>query len=305
MPNFVDQEQKEFEQFYKTSLLWIKLRPIVKRGSLLIFFLADTLLLLFFAWSFLEYGVFDFFTDRALLASIVNGQGDLRAVSLSHAAAGLTQQEVGVLPLTDGRADFYAVVSNPNPSWFVEFNYHFTYSGGETQAVRGFLLPNDSEKTLVSLGVTVSGAPKTASVVLSDVNWTRVPAHTISDYGSWSAERSAFAYDAIMYQRDVDLNGIKIARSSFDLVNKGAYGYWEPTFTIVLRRNASIVGVTTTTAPKLQPGETRLITVNWFGAIPSANGTEIEPNLNIFDPAVFMPPSGTASNDVRERIKVK
>lgn len=305
MANFVDQEQKEFERFYQTSLLWIKLRPISKRLGLLLFFLIDTALLLVFAWSFLDYGVFDFFTDRLALSEIILHSTDLRAVSEERAAQGITEHETGTFALTDNRADFYSVVSNPNPDWFVRFTYHFLYSGGQTEPVTGFLLPGEQQKTLVQLGVPVATAPRTAQIVLEDVHWSRVDAHTISDYAAFAAQRLDFSFDEVDYRRDVDLNGTKIARSSFVLTNNSAYGYWEPMLTIVLRRNTSIVGVTTTSVPRLEPGETRTVILNWFGTSPSANSTEVEVSIDLFDSSVFMSPSGAAAVDVRERLFVK
>ena len=276
--NFIDQEQKEFERFYKTSLLWIKLRPILKRVSIGLFLVTDTLLLLFFVWSFLDFGVWDFYTDRAQVGAIVEGSTDLHEISEERAATGITAGEVGVLALTDDRADFYAIVSNPNTDWYVSFEYAFSYSGGETEAVQGFLLPGEEEKTLVALGVPVEGTVRTAEIVLSNVG----------------------------YEREVELvNGTTIARSTFTIVNKGAYAFWEPSFVVVLRRNSNVVGVTSVVIPRLDAGESREIAVNWFGISPSANETEIEPTIDIFDPSVFMPLEGEAMEDVRERVKVR
>lgn len=305
MPNFVDQEQKEFERFYKTSLFWIKLRPTSRRVGLLTFFLVDTMLLLIFVWSFLDYGVFDFFKERAQLAEIIANSTDLRPISQDRGAKGISELETGAFGLTDNRADFYSVVSNPNADWYVRFNYYFSYGGVQTEPVVGFLLPGETEKTLVQLGVPVESVPRTAQIILTDVKWTRVDTHEISDYESFANDRLNFSFEQVDYERDVDLNGTKIGRSTFVLTNNTAYGFWEPIFVIVLRRNSSIVGVTTTTVPGLDAGEARSITVNWFGTIPSSNSTEVETVIDILDASVFMPPSGEASDDVRERIRIK
>ena len=304
--NFIDQEQKEFERFYKTSLLWIKLRPILKRVSIGLFLVTDTLLLLFFVWSFLDFGVWDFYTDRAQVGAIVEGSTDLHEISEERAATGITAGEVGVLAHTDDRADFYAIVSNPNTDWYVSFEYAFSYSGGETEAVQGFLLPGEEEKTLVALGVPVEGTVRTAEIVLSNVEWARVNYHAIADYTTWQADRLDFEYEEVGYEREVELvNGTTIARSTFTIVNKGAYAFWEPSFVVVLRRNSNVVGVTSVVIPRLDAGESREIAVNWFGISPSANETEIEPTIDIFDPSVFMPLEGEAMEDVRERVKVR
>lgn len=303
--NFVDQEQKEFEQFYKTSMLWIKVRPTVKRLGLGFFLLTDTILLLVFVWTFLDFGVWDFFTDRAQIAAILEGSTDLHAVSEDRAATGITAGEVGVFALTDDRADFYAVVSNPNADWYVQFDYAFTYDGGETESEHGFLLPGEEEKTLVTLGVPVAGSVRSADVRVTNVEWVRVNHHAIEEYTAWQADRLDFVFDAVDYEREVELNGTKIARSTFTVTNASAYAYWEPSFTIVLRRNTNIVGVTSVMVPHLDAGETREIAVNWFGISPSANATEIEPVIDIFDPSVFMPLEGEVMEDVRERVRVR
>lgn len=301
MPNFVDQEQKAFERFYKTSLIWIKVRPTLKRLGVFLFLFTDTALILFFAWSFLNFGVFDYFAERALVGSIIEGSGDLHLISEMRGAKGIQEQETGVFGLTDNRADFYSVVSNPNDDWFVRFSYHFNYSGGETEPQTGFLLPGETEKTVTTLGVPVATIPRTAQIELDDIQWTRVDGHEIADYPTWAGDRLDFVFENVGYHRDLDLNGTAIARSTFTLTNNTAFGYWEPLFVIVLRRNNSIVGVTTTTTPRLQAGESRQVNVNWFGTTPSANATEIEPLIDLFDGSIYMPPSGVFQDDVRER----
>lgn len=303
--NFVDQEQKEFERFYKTSLLWIKLRPVLKRVGIGLFFLVDTALLFIFVWNFLDFGIWDYYTDRAQIGAIVEGATDLHSVSEARAATGVVVSEEGVLPLTDDRADFYAVLTNPNADWSVRFDYAFVYSQGQTEPKPGFLLPGEVEKTLVALGIDVTGTVRTAEVVLNNVEWTRVNHQAIGDYPSWQSDRLDFLFEEIDYEREVPLNGFQIARSTFTVVNSGAYAYWEPSFTIVLRRNTTIVGVTSVVIPEFLAGTSRQVVVNWFGISPSANATEIEQQIDIFDPSVFMPLGGEAIQDVRERIRFR
>lgn len=303
--NFVDQEQKEFERFYKTSLLWIKLRPILKRTGIGLFFLTDAVLLFIFVWNFLDFGIWDFYTDRAQIGAIVEGATDWHPLSQARAATGVTVSEEGVLPLTDDRADFYAVLTNPNADWYVQFDYIFVYSEGQTEPRQGFLLPGEVEKTLVALGVDVIGTVRTAEVVFSNVEWTRVNHHAIVDYPSWQADRLDFQFAEIDFEREVSLNGSKIARSTFTVANDGAYAYWEPSFTIVLRRNMTIVGVTSVVVPEFLAGTSHQVVVNWFGTSPSANATEIEAQIDIFDPSIFMPLEGEAIQDVRERIRFR
>lgn len=302
--NLLQPEEKEFQTFYKRSLLWIKWRPILKRmgiGALIIF---DVLTISYATYRFLDYGVISFFNERAMIGSIVQGIDTLHAITQSHAATTLKVSDPLIFPLDDGRADFYAEMTNTSSDWQAVFSYAFSYGSETTTPQNGFILPGEKAKPLTGLAVRVTSVPKSAKLVLSDLVWTRVNHHAITDYASWQDDRLSFPVTSVAYDPAFKIDTATVGRTSFTIKNASSFGYWSPSFTVVLLRNEKVVGVTTTTVPEFASGETQNVIVNWFGTPPQSNATLILPNIDIFDPSVYMPLQGQLVPDVRERIKV-
>ena len=301
--NLLQPEEKDFQTFYKRSLFWIKWRPRLKRiglGALIVF---DFLVVGKTVYSFLDYGVIDFFKERAMIGSIIDGLGHLHTISQTDAAVSLKASDVQVFKLGTDRADFYAALSNPNADWQASFTYAFSYGDTATTEYSGFILPGEQAKPLVALAEDVASVPKAATLVITNLVWTRVNHHAISDYPEWQADRLAFVEGDVSYNSSLDFGDTTIGQTQFTISNNGGFGYWDPIFTVVLYRNDKVVGVNTVAIPKFAGGEEKTITVNWLSDAPQANATLIVPNIDIFDPTVYMPIEGEPQPDVRIRFQ--
>lgn len=301
--NLLAPAEKEFQTFYKRSLFWIEHRTVIKRLGLTLFFLLDLFFVGWTIYAFLDFGVFNYFQERAMVGSIVDGVAHFHTVSQAHAASGLKTGPVQLFTVDATRSDFYVELTNPNLDWQATFDYHFTYGSESTPSQKGFILPGEVGKPLVALAVNVSPAPSSATLSVSQLIWTRVNHHAIADYPLWQSERSDFILSDVVFDPSVTLGTATIGRTSFTVTNASAYGFWNPTFTIVLYRNDHPVGVTTVAVPSLKGGESRQVAVNWFGTVPQANATLILPNIDLFDPTLYMPLRGELVPDVRERVK--
>lgn len=300
---FMGEEEKQFESFYKRSQLLIKLRPIAKRVGLGMLIAFDVVTIVYATARFVDYGVFDFFTDRALIGSIVDGVGDWRPISVARAAEDLDVADADVFPLTDNRVDFYGEVSNPNADWYASFTYQFVSSAGVTEEKRGFVLPGEQKKPIIELAASFDSTPSSAELRLVEVDWIRVNHHLISDYATWEKDRLNFAYSDVTYNREVPIDSTTVGRSTFTVTNNGAYGYYDARFIVVLQRNGKAVGVTAVNLQEYEPDESRDLTLTWFGTPPVANETRIVADVDIFDPASYLPLRGDEQIDVRLRIR--
>lgn len=299
---FLPSEEKGFTSFYKRSLFLIAWRPRLRKIGIGLLMLVDLLLVGRAAYAFFDYGINDFFAERAMVGSIVDGLDRFHQISLRHAAQSLTASSVSIFALDEERADFYAELSNPNSDWQATFQYYFAYADSSTEPMAGFILPGETQKPLVALAVKTGSIPRAASLTITDMNWVRVNHHAVSDYPSWAEDRLAFSYSDVDYDANVEIEGATIGRSTFTITNTGAFGYWSPLFTIVLYRNEKVVGVTSAALTRFAGGESRALSINWFGNPPQANAVKIVPNIDIFDPAGYMPLRGQVQPDVRERI---
>lgn len=298
---YIDPEQKEFNRFYKWSSRWVKVKPLLKRIGIGVLIIFDIFAISYFVYKFTDFGIFDYFKDQEIVASILDN-GDLHNLSEQNAAESLVADDVSVFASTNNQFDFYSEISNPNDDWYATFDYIFSYSGGTTEILSGFILPSESSKPLYALAHDADDAPSNASITLSNVEWYRVNAKQISDYTDWEEGRLDFELVDPTYDRTVELGEETVGRSTVTLVNKTAYGYWEPIFAMVLLRNETPVAINVVTAPEFESNSTREISLNWFDPIPQANTLRVVPIIDIFDPSVYMLLRGSAESDLRDAL---
>lgn len=303
--SFIGQEEKEFERFYKLSQFWIHWRQTFKRVGFGLLVAFDLLLVVIIGRAYIDFGVFNYFNDRAMIASITNGLDHFHALSTADAASSLHIGTTRIFAVDSARTDFYTDVTNANKDWEATFTYDFVYGNSKTVSRQGFVLPGQASKPIAELAVATPSTPSSAQFEITALNWVRVNHHAITDYATWQNEHLNFTVTNVTYTPNLALTSGVVGRTTFTLINNSAFAFWNPTFTIVLLRNNTPVGVTTTTPSAVGAGESREVSVNWFGTAPQANATLIVPNIDIFDPEVYMPLHGEIQPDVRQRISVK
>ncbi|MBI1908422.1 hypothetical protein HYS28_03325 [Candidatus Uhrbacteria bacterium] len=298
---FLQEEDAASKASYGRAVWWIGHRTLLRRALLITWAALDAGLILFAAWAFLDAFVLSYDAEqRAVAEMAVVGQSDLRSFASAHAARPLGLGQAAVFPLGDGRYDFYAPLANPNPEWYAEFRYAFSFPGGETPSQPGFILPG-ADKPLAFFGHPAPARPPAASLVVRDLVWYRLDPHLISDYATWRDERLAFITEEASFSKDVSLGKDPIPYVRLRIRNAGTYGFWDPVFTILLIRGGSVAGVTRTTLSRFAGGEMRNTSVQWFGTAPAVSKVEVVPDVNLFDPSVYMALEGEATRDARSR----
>jgi len=296
--------EKDYQKQYRLSSWWIESRAGVKRLGLILFACADLLLIAFVAWTFVDVYVVSYADEqRAVLELAAYGQGDLRAYSSATAADDLEAGKATAVLSTTGTYDLYATLTNPNPDWWAEFAYAFTSSAGTTDQADGYILPG-AEKPIIAYLVESLAAPRSVSLVISEVVWHRVDHHVTGDYAQWFDDRIGFDISNASFE-SVELDGKTIGRVSFTVKNNTAYSYYEPAFTATLLRASSVVGVTGTSLSDLDSGEEQNVTINWFGTIPNVSKVEISASVNPFDILSYKPLEGETTEDTRTRVQLR
>ncbi|OGL66726.1 hypothetical protein A2856_03095 [Candidatus Uhrbacteria bacterium RIFCSPHIGHO2_01_FULL_63_20] len=283
------EEEKEEARQYTLSLWWVENRARLKTIGLVSFGVVDGLLLLFALWTFTDSFLVSYGRERdAVVAMATRGQDDLYAFSRGTAGNPIAFTGTTVIAEGDGRYDFYTLATNPNGDWYGEFDYFFRSSAGETPRQRGFILPGE-EKPLLALAVVAAAAPQRADAVIENMAWRRVDKHLTGDFSRWSADRLRLPVSDVAFSSDLMVDSKTIGRVTFTVKNDTAYGYYDPAFVILLKRGTTVVGANRTTLSSLPSGVSQEVAVNWFGPIPSASQTEVIPEINIFDPSIYMP----------------
>jgi len=243
------------------------------------------LLWAFVLWSLLDAYVISSRREAGIPAHIAQNQLDINSLQTT-APQPVQTSEVLVLSTTGDRQNFLVTLTNTNTMWWAEFTYHFDANGQLTPTRHGFILPQ-SQRYITELGW--KGASASAQMVVDDVQWHRVdPAQVARDYVAFSASRWQMELKDPAYQNDLTIGNQTIGRSSFTLINHGGYGFWTVDITAILYRADNPTAVTTVTERQVKPGETRPITIDWFENLPGITKVELQANVNLLDPNVYL-----------------
>ena len=280
-------EEKTYAREYRYRQWWIDHHFALRRTGLLMVFVLEILLLLAITWRLLDAFVLSASDhDQAVAQMVTYGPSETHAFALSQQAKDLQLSSARALSVGDGQYDLYAEVSNPNDAWWAEVIYGFSSGGKEFGEGAGFVLPQ-SQSPLVIFSVSSSSTLSSVTVELKEIVWHRLDAHEIPDYAVWKEDRFRLDVTDISFDPAFELNGKKVGRMTFTLTNKGPYGFYELPLYLVLSRGGNVVGVNRTELSSLDAGETREVTVNWFGVVPNTNTYEVIPVVNLFDPSVY------------------
>lgn len=273
----------------KLASWWVKNHPLVRRigyGSLIG---ASALLWGYVVWSLLDAYAISYPRESRIVRDIALNQQRLAALQ-SDQPQDVAVSDASVFQATDNRLDMVVEITNPNPMWWVEFNYKFNVSGEETPTRTGYALPNGTQ-VLTELGYRPkSPGVGNASLVVENVRWHRVDPKTVgSSYDEFATSRFAFDARDVVYSTDLVIGTRPVGQSSFTLVNGSAYGFWSVDLVVRLWRGPSVVAVNKIALTKVQPGESRPVKLVWLENLPGITETEVIPQVNLLDPGVYLP----------------
>lgn len=286
------------EKAYTRSVWWIDHRAMIGRRLFLLWGIVVALLVGFASWLFVDAFLL-FPPDQeqtALVRLIVGGsQTERHQASLHAMPKPFAFGPVIVLPAQNGAYDFYTTITNPNPEWYATFRYAFISGSGTTGEQETFILPAE-EKPLLFLGHAATRKPEQVEIRLSAIEWQGVAGKERSSYKAWRDARIQFDLRDIAFTKDITVQAKTLGQVSFTAVNQTAYSYYEPGFFVILRRGQSVAGVSYLTTRQFRAGEERRLGYQWLGTLPAVSKIEVIPNVNIFDPAVYMPPEAAPTS---------
>ncbi len=246
-------------------------------------------------WGYSGWGLLDAYAvsyprESRITTEIASNQKVLDRI-MEDRPENVGTSQVLVFSGTEKRLDVMVDVQNPNPFWWVEFNYYFNVSGEQTPTRQGFVMPN-STITLTELGFkpqTMGG--RYGQLVVDNIRWHRVePDQVNGDYALFADQRfGGVKVQNVKYDSAAPDLGRPASITSFDVVNRGAYGFWSIDYVVKLMRGSTVVGVNKVNVRELKPGETRHIELAWFETLTSVNKTDIQPVVNLLDQNSYLP----------------
>jgi len=276
------------DQDIKLASFWVRNRLLVRNVGYGILIAFSSICWLFVLWSLLDAYAISYPREARIPGHIIQNQLSVDGLSAS-APRPIQPSETSVFDTTDNRKDFLVELSNPNPMWWAEFDYHFDVSGVETPTRQGYILPM-SQRYLTELGYSPTTTSRTARLIVENITWHRInPSMVNGDYKTFSDARLQFSFDNLAYAHDLKFGTNTVGQTTFDFANNSAYGYWNVDLTVLLFRGTTPVGVTTISQREVKPGQHVPISINWFDNLTGISKTDVQANVNILSPAAYLP----------------
>lgn len=294
-------EEKEDKRFYRLSLWWVNHRALLRRIGIGIFIAFDAFLLLWGGWHLLDAFAISYGSDeRAVAQMVAIGQSDLHAYTQANAAEDYLLEEADVLSTGRDQYDLFAVMVNPNEDWWATFEYAFDIDGVMTEFMEGYILPSGTAY-LTELGIDSETPIRDADVVIEDLIWRRLDHHMIADYDVWYEDRMNFEIANVSFETEDEFDET-FGRTTFTIENRTAFGYYDVSLLVLLKRGSSVAGVNRTVIADLESGEQAEVELSWFGTLPAVSEVEVIPILPLFDLDTYKPAVGESSIDTRTRV---
>lgn len=268
----------------EAAIWYIKHKALLRRVAFIVIGAIDALLIVFV--------LFGYGRDILLLPERRAQELDLLKTTIaSHGPAlvsAVQQLELGGVELirTGDVTDVIARVRNPNPDWRARFSYSIGMGDKTITISNGFLLPLEERPFFHS----VRGGSGEAIFTIERLRWHRIDTHEIVDFVSWQKERLQFEINDVRFIPSlIEGKGI-VSRAQFTVVNTTGYGYYAPTFLVVLYQGSRVVGIQSVVLNELKSGQVRPVEVSWFDRVSAVSKVEVLPVIDILDPGVYLKP---------------
>lgn len=287
------------EREYARHVRMVDARPRLEAAGLFLWALVDVALIVFFIITVVFYVVSGSFADERSVATVATNAGVAHETALARAAEPMVVEDARVLARDTDSYDLYSIIENPNDEWYATFDYYFDTGSQTTPVAQGSLMPGET-RYLLGLDVDADSRPAGAEVMIEDVVWERVDRHAIENTAEFLLNHNDFTVSDSAYAVDVALSEDSVGRSTFTITNETAYSYVNPTFTVLLKKSGVLVAINQVSLSQFVTGESRPISVHWFGTVPTNATVEVLPTINYFDEDEYMSPPGEISEDIRD-----
>ena len=134
------------------------------------------------------------------------------------------------------------------------------------------------------------GFPRQARLVIEDIQYKRINAHSIADPQEFIDTRLTLMVSGTTYIAKNEAEGVASNGVSFSVENNTVFSYWELPMYIELLRGGQTVGVTYTNVRDFRARTSREVELFFVQSLPFIDSIRIYPLVNVFDPTVFQDP---------------
>ncbi len=277
---------KEFtSQDLKWSFWYVRHKALLYRILVISLISADVIFILFGLWQWGSYllGLRDAERVQASLSASTNYLG----IHPHYSAQPIQAINTQIFSSRENNFDAVAELLNPNSRFLAKFNYYFVINGEKTPTQKTFLLPGEN-RLVASLGIK-DGAGSLPAIVLENIEYQRISAHTIPNALGWQAYRLNFKVSDFVFLKSLAQEGQNTDAVQFKLTNASPYSYVNSDFYVALLQNGQMVGILPLHLDSINSLETKNIDLR--NSVSGLSITEIAlyPIINVYDEGVYAP----------------
>jgi len=207
---------KEFtSQDLKLGFWYVRHKALLYKILVISLISVDAIFGLFSLWQWGGYliGLQDARQVQASLSASVNYLG----IHPRYSAQPIQAVNTQIFSSRENKYDAVAELINPNSRFLAKFNYYFIIGGEKTPVQKTFLLPGES-RPVAYLGIK-DGAGSVPTIVLENVQYQRISAHTIPNTIGWQSYRLNFQVSDFVFLKSLAQEGTNTDALQFKLTN--------------------------------------------------------------------------------------
>jgi hypothetical protein len=285
---YVDATGEYSNRQLKLSEWYLKHKILLAKIGTIILIAWCVVTMTFGLWKWGEYIIFGYSADKQLYAQQTIEFTNYEELHVLYGAKELGISGVRVFRSGPDQYDLVAAVENSNVRWHATVTYHFSFGGEDTPQQDVIILPNTTQP-IVRFGHATTQFPRNIQFVVDNVSWRRINPHSMPDVAGFIAERRQFTASDFDFKRAAGSSSA-IPEIGFSVKNSSAYSYWRPVFYVELLNNRVPVGVLFLSIPEFMAGQTRDISLRYFGDSLSVTDIQLSPIVDVFDSDVFINP---------------
>lgn len=282
---YEDPTQEFTSQELKWGLWYVKNKALLYKVLLFSLIGINAIFILFGLWQWGSYllGIPDAQRVQSSLSSFINYTG----IHPRNSAQPVQVINTQIFSSRENKYDAVADLINPNSRFLVTFDYYFIIGGEKTPAQKSFLMPGES-RLMAHLGIA-DGAGSSPIIVLENVKYQRISAHTIPDAKSWQDYRLNFLVSDFVFLKSLAQEGANTDALQFNLTNNSPYSYVAADFYVGLLQNGQMVGILPLHLDSINSLETKNIDLRNFSSGLSVTEIALYPIINLYDESVYAP----------------
>ena len=261
------------------SLWWLDNRGKVKRAGVIAFIVFDILLLGFGLWGLIDWLAIGGISEEKAIRQLTS-PGYAQLVSTPQVREIKFGSPV-ILASPGGKLDVLIPVENLNRSHWAELTYRVSVGGEDSSLKKAFVLPGQS-KFIPELGLESIGSSSQVELKVESRIWRRIDPVAAADYEGYLESRLDVEVSDVSFVRAPE--GEKGGITKFTLINHTAFTYRDSEALVLLYRSGALVGINKASVSSLGAGESMEMEIFWFGNLPQITRTEVQFDVNIFDP---------------------